>query len=67
MLKKTRLPNKPAFGKNNGSKLAFRKNNGNSKDDKFNISNNGIKYTKKSKNHQNQENQKAKKRLSPKI
>ena len=59
MLKVIKLSNKPVFDKNNSSKLAFSKNNNNklasrkndsdNKVDGFGISNNGIKYTKKSK------------------
>ena len=39
---------KSAFSKNNNNKPAFRKNNGNSKIDRFDLSRNDIKHTKKS-------------------
>ena len=53
----TRSSDKPAPGKNNGSKLAsnrnnnsklvFRKNNGDGKADRFGVSKIGVKYIKK--------------------
>ena len=58
MLKTIRLPDKPVFSRNNGSrltsnknnnnKLALRKNNDNSKDNEFGINRNSVKYAKKS-------------------
>ena len=43
----TRLPNKPAFNRNNDSKPVYKRNNSNSKVNEFDINDNGIKYIKK--------------------
>ena len=58
MLKTTKLFDKPALSKNNGSKsdfnkndnnrLASKKNNDNGEGDRFDVGRNGIKYAKKS-------------------
>ena len=58
MLKTTKLSDKPAssrndgsksaFNKNNNNKLAFGRNNGNGKIDRFSVGGNGIEHTKKS-------------------
>ena len=53
MLKITQLPNKLTFGRNNNNKLVFRENNGNDEVNRFSISDNGMKYTKKFKKFKN--------------
>ena len=72
MLKITKLPDKPAFSKNNGSRLvfsrnnnsrlAFGKNDGDGEVDRFGISRNGIKHAKKSRKLFKSRKSKSKKR-----
>ena len=71
MLKITRLPDKPALGKKNGSRLVsnknndskqtFGKNNSNNKVDRFGVGKNGMEHTKKSRKLSKSGNSKSKK------
>lgn len=63
----TRLPNKPAFNRNNGSKLVYKKNNINSEVNEFGISGNSIKHIKKLRETKGKKLSKLKKLLALKY